>query len=161
MRPPSHGRQTIDEDDIAAVVRVLRSDFLTTGPEVDAFESELAAACGARHAIVVSNGTAALHCAYAALGVGAGSEVVTTPLTFSATSNMVLALGGRPIFADVDAETLCLDPTLAERAITSATKAIAPTPKTPDAAHAARRATRRRGGRRRHRWARYPSASRT
>jgi UDP-4-amino-4,6-dideoxy-N-acetyl-beta-L-altrosamine transaminase len=124
--PIPYGRQTIDDDDVAAVVRVLRSDYLTTGPEVEAFEADLAAACGAKHAVVVCNGTAALHCAYAALGVGTGDEVITTPLTFSATSNTVLALGGSPVFADVDRETLCLDPNQVELAITPATKAIAP-----------------------------------
>ncbi|HWE30655.1 MAG TPA: DegT/DnrJ/EryC1/StrS family aminotransferase, partial [Polyangia bacterium] len=121
-----YGKQLVEEDDIAEVVRVLRSDYLTTGPEIEAFEAELAAACGARHAVVVANGTAALHCAYAAAGIGAGDEVVTSPLTFSATANMVLALGGKPVFADVDEGTLCLDPTEAARAITPRTKALAP-----------------------------------
>ncbi|MCU1283251.1 MAG: UDP-4-keto-6-deoxy-N-acetylglucosamine 4-aminotransferase [bacterium] len=121
-----YGRQLIDDDDIAAVVRVLKSDYLTTGPEVEAFESELAAACGARHAVVVANGTAALHCAYAAAGLTRGDEVVTTPLTFSATSNMLLALGARPVFADVAAGTLCLDPSQTAAAITERTRALAP-----------------------------------
>jgi UDP-4-amino-4,6-dideoxy-N-acetyl-beta-L-altrosamine transaminase len=120
-----YGRQLIEDDDVAEVVRVLRSDFLTTGPEVEAFEGELAAACGARHAVAVANGTAALHCAYAALGIGPGDEVVTSPLTFSATANMVLALGAKPVFADVSPETLCLDPEKAEAAIGPRTKAIA------------------------------------
>jgi UDP-4-amino-4,6-dideoxy-N-acetyl-beta-L-altrosamine transaminase len=120
-----YGRQLIDDDDVAAVVRALRSDFLTTGPEIDAFEAELAAACGARHAVVVANGTAALHCAYAAAGITEGDQVVTTPLTFSATANMVLALGGRPVFADID-DTLCLDPAAAERALTPQTRVLAP-----------------------------------
>jgi perosamine synthetase len=121
-----YGKQLIDDDDVAEVVRVLRSDFLTTGPEIDAFEAELAAACGAKHAIVVANGTAALHCAYAAAGIAAGDEVVTTPLTFSATANMVLAMGGKPVFADVEPGTLCLDPVCAEAAIGPRTRAIAP-----------------------------------
>jgi perosamine synthetase len=121
-----YGRQWIDEQDIAAVTKVLQSDFLTTGPETEAFENELAAACGAKFAVVVANGTAALHCAYAAAGVTAGVDVVTTPLTFSATSNMVLALGGKPIFADVEENTLCLDPEKAERALTAATRVVAP-----------------------------------
>jgi UDP-4-amino-4,6-dideoxy-N-acetyl-beta-L-altrosamine transaminase len=121
-----YGRQLIEDDDVQAVVRALRSDYLTTGPEVDAFERELAAACGAAHAIAVSSGTAALHCAYAAAGIGPGTEVVTTPLTFSATSNTVLALGGKPIFADVEPGTLCLDPALAAAAISPRTKALAP-----------------------------------
>ena len=121
-----YGKQLIEDDDVAEVARVLRSDFLTTGPEIEAFEVELAAACGAQHAVVVANGTAALHCAYAAAGIGAGDEVVTTPLTFSSTANMVLALGAKPLFADIDAQTLCLDPAKAEAAITARTKAIAP-----------------------------------
>jgi perosamine synthetase len=121
-----YGRQSIDEDDIAAVVRTLRSDFLTTGPEVDAFEQELCAATGAKHAVAVANGTAALHCAYAALGLGPGDEVITTPLTFSATANMVLAMGATPVFVDVLADTLCIDPRAVAAAITSRTKAIAP-----------------------------------
>jgi UDP-4-amino-4,6-dideoxy-N-acetyl-beta-L-altrosamine transaminase len=124
-RPIPYGRQSIDEDDIAAVVRVLRSDYLTTGPELEAFERELAQASGVRHAIAVANGTAALHCAYAAIGIGPGDEVVTTPLTFSATSNMLLALGARPVFADIDPRTLCLDVAAVEAAITPRTKAIA------------------------------------
>jgi UDP-4-amino-4,6-dideoxy-N-acetyl-beta-L-altrosamine transaminase len=121
-----YGRQLIDDDDVAEVVRVLRSDFLTTGPEVELFEQELAAACGAKHAVAVANGTAALHCAYAAAGIGAGDEVITSALTFSATANMVLALGGKPAFADIEPETLCLDPAKTEAAITPRTKAIAP-----------------------------------
>ncbi|HXI56533.1 MAG TPA: UDP-4-amino-4,6-dideoxy-N-acetyl-beta-L-altrosamine transaminase [Polyangia bacterium] len=127
-QPPflPYGRQWIDDDDVAAVVRTLRSDYLTTGPETAAFEKELAAVCGAQHAVAVANGTAALHCAYAAAGVGPGVEVVTTPLTFSATSNMVVAMGGRPVFADIDPETLCLDPRKAEAALTPATRVLAP-----------------------------------
>lgn len=123
--PLPYGRQLIDDDDVEAVVRVLRSDFLTTGPEIDAFESELAVACGARHAVVVANGTAALHCAYAAAGLREGDEVITTPLTFSATSNMLLALGARPRFVDVDDETLCIDPDRVAEAVSSRTRAIA------------------------------------
>lgn len=121
-----YGRQTIEDDDVEAVVRALRSDFLTTGPEVDAFERELAARCGARHAVAVSSGTAALHCAYAALGIGPGDEVITSPLTFSATANMVLALGARPVFVDVEESTLCLDPAQVARAIGPRTRCIAP-----------------------------------
>jgi UDP-4-amino-4,6-dideoxy-N-acetyl-beta-L-altrosamine transaminase len=126
MKKIPYGRQLIDDDDIAAVVRVLRSDYLTTGPEVEAFETELATACGAKYAVVVANGTAALHCAYAAAGIGAGDEVVTTPLTFSATSNMLLAVGAKPVFADISADTLCLDAAAAARAIGPRTRALAP-----------------------------------
>jgi perosamine synthetase len=121
-----YGRQLIEDDDVEAVTRALRSDFLTTGPEVEAFERELADACGAAHAVVVANGTAALHCAYAAAGLGSGDEIVTTPFTFAATSNMALALGAKPVFADVDARTLNLDPDRAEAAITERTRVLAP-----------------------------------
>jgi UDP-4-amino-4,6-dideoxy-N-acetyl-beta-L-altrosamine transaminase len=121
-----YGKQWIDDDDVQSVVRVLRSDFLTTGPEVEAFEQDLCRATGARHAVAVANGTAALHCAYGALGVQAGDEVITSPLTFSATSNMVLAVGARPVFVDVLPDTLCIDPRAVAAAITSKTKVIAP-----------------------------------
>ena len=121
-----YGRQTIDEDDIAAVVRVLKSDYLTTGPEVAAFERELAEACGAKHAIVVSSGTAALHVAYAAAGLGPGDELLTTPLTFSATANMALAVGASVRLVDVDEGTLCLSPSLLASAIGPRTKIVAP-----------------------------------
>src|SRR5678815_4352182 len=77
-----YGRQSIDDDDVAAVVETLRSDFLTTGPKVDEFERSLEAATGAGHAVVLNSGTSALHAAYAAAGVGPGDEVITTPLTF-------------------------------------------------------------------------------
>lgn len=121
-----YGRQEIDDDDVAAVVSALRSDWLTTGPEVEAFESELARACGARHAIAVANGTAALHCAYAAAGLQPGDEVLTSPLTFSATANMALAVGARPVFADIEPRRLCLDPDKAAAAVTARTRIIAP-----------------------------------
>jgi perosamine synthetase len=126
MTPIAYGRQLIEDDDVEAVVRVLRSGALTTGPEVEAFEADLARACGAKHAVVVANGTAALHCAYAAAGLGSGDEVVTSPLTFSATANMALAVGAKPVFADVSPDTLCLDPGAAAAAIGPATRALAP-----------------------------------
>lgn len=120
-----YGRQSIDDDDVEAVVRVLRSDFLTTGPEVDAFEADLCRVTGAKFAVAVANGTAALHCAYAALGIGNGDEVITTPLTFSATSNMAIAVGAKPVFVDVLDDTLNIDPAKVAAAITPRTKAIA------------------------------------
>ena len=91
---------------------VLTSDFLTTGPEVAAFEAELAAATGASHAAVLNSGTSALHAAYAAMGVGPGDEIVTSPMTFAATGNAALYLGARPVFVDVDPSTGLIDPTL-------------------------------------------------
>lgn len=100
-----YGRQTIDDDDVASVIRVLKADFLTTGPEVDALEADLASATGAAYAAVVSSGTAALHAAYAAVGVDQGDEIVTSPLTFVATGNAALFLGAKPVFADIDPAT--------------------------------------------------------
>ena len=119
-----YGRQTIDDDDIAAVVEVLRSDWLTTGPAVERFEADICAYVGARHGVAVSNGTAALHAAMFALNIGPGDEVIVPPMTFAASANCVLYQGGRPVFADVDAGTLLLDPAAAEAAITPRTKAI-------------------------------------
>src|SRR5205809_2214826 len=92
-----YGRQSIDEDDIQAVVETLRSDWLTTGPRVNEFEEAFAAWVGARYAVSFSSGTAALHGATFAAGVGAGDEAITTPLTFAATANCVLYQGGTPV----------------------------------------------------------------
>ncbi len=105
-----YGRQHIDEDDIQAVVDVLRSDWLTTGPTVSAFEQAFADLVGAKQAVAVSNGTAALHAATFALDIQPGDEVIVTPMTFAASANCVLYQGGTPVFADVDPDTLLLDP---------------------------------------------------
>ncbi|HVL68443.1 MAG TPA: UDP-4-amino-4,6-dideoxy-N-acetyl-beta-L-altrosamine transaminase [Vicinamibacterales bacterium] len=121
-----YGRQTIDDGDIAAVVAALRSDHLTTGPRVDEFEAAVAAATGARYAVAVSNGTAALHAAVFAAGLGPGDEAITTPLTFAATSNAVLYQGATPVFVDVDPQTLLIDPERIKAAITPRTRAILP-----------------------------------
>ena len=121
-----YGRQLIGEDDVAAVTAVLRGAFLTTGPTVAEFEARFAARVGARHAVAVSSGTAALHAAMFAAGVGPGDEVVTTPLTFVGTANAALYLGARPVFADVRADTLNLDPTRVEVALTPRTRVVAP-----------------------------------
>lgn len=119
-----YGRQTIDEDDIQAVVDVLRSDWLTTGPAVEHFEAHVCNYTGAHYGIAVSNGTAALHAAMFALSIGPGDEVIVTPMTFAASANCILYQGGMPIFADVDPDTLLLDPAAVEAAITPRTKAI-------------------------------------
>lgn len=119
-----YGRQFVDEDDIAAVVAVLRSSRLTGGPAVGAFERTVADFCGAAHGVAVSSGTAALHTAMAALGIGPGDEVVVPALTFAATANCVLYQGGRPVVADVDPDTLLLDPTAVAQAVTPRTKAV-------------------------------------
>ncbi|MDA8326855.1 MAG: aminotransferase class I/II-fold pyridoxal phosphate-dependent enzyme, partial [Nitrospiraceae bacterium] len=121
-----YSRQSIDEDDIREVVAVLRSDYLTQGPKIREFEAALASYCGARYAVVFSSGTAALHGAYFAAGIGAGDEIITSPITFVATSNAALYLGARPVFADVDPATGNIDPELIEKAITGKTKAIVP-----------------------------------
>lgn len=97
-----YGRQSIDEQDIAAVVAVLRGAWLTQGPAVEAFESAFAAKVGAQHAVAVNSGTAALHAVAHALEVGPGDEVIVPPITFTATANCVLFQGGTPVFADVD-----------------------------------------------------------
>lgn len=120
-----YGRQWIDEDDIAAVVATLRGDWLTTGPQVDALEREFADFVGAAEAVAVSNGTAALHAAMYAAGIGPGDEVIVTPMTFAATSNAALYLGATPVFADVLPDTLLIDPAQVAAKITPQTKAIA------------------------------------
>lgn len=119
-----YGRQLVDEDDIAAVVAVLRSPLLTGGPAVAAFEAAVATFCGAASAVAVSSGTAALHAAMAALGIGPGDEVVVPALTFAATANCVLYQNARPVVADVDPDTLLLTPAAVERALTAKTRAV-------------------------------------
>lgn len=122
--PLPYGRQTIETADLEAVQRCLQSGWLTTGPAVPDFESALADFTGAPHAVAVCNGTAALHTAYHALGVRPGDEVIVPALTFAATANAVLHAGATPVFADVDAETLLLDPACVERLVTPRTKAV-------------------------------------
>ncbi len=121
-----YGRQSIDDADIEAVVKVLKSDYLTTGPAVAAFEKKVADYVGAKYAVAVSNGTAALHVACLAAGIGEGDEVITTPITFAASANCVLYCGGTPVFADIDPDTYNISPVELERKITSRTKAIIP-----------------------------------
>src|SRR5271154_3391088 len=105
-----YGRQSVDEADIQAVVEVLRSDWLTTGPKVAEFEEAFAARVGAAYAVSVTSGTAALHAAAFAAGLKPGDEAITAPLTFAATANCVLYQGATPVFADVTRDTLNLDP---------------------------------------------------
>lgn len=119
-----YGQQSLDEADIDAVVQVLRSDFLTQGPAIQAFEEKVADYVGAKYAVAFTNGTAALHGACFAAGIGVGDEVITTPLTFLASSNCVLYQGGTPVFCDINMETYNIDPAELERKITPATKAI-------------------------------------
>ena len=119
-----YGRQSIDEEDIQAVVGVLRSDWLTTGPKVDEFEGAFANFVGAKYAVAVCNGTAALHAAIYALGIEPGDEVIVPAMTFAATANCVVFQGATPVFIDVDPETLLINPSQIEAKITSRTKAI-------------------------------------
>jgi len=119
-----YARQTIGDDDIAAVVNALRSDWLTTGPLVEEFEKTFAGAVGAGNAVAVNSGTAALHAAVFALGVGPGDEVIVPSLTFVATANCVVFQGATPIFADVDPETLLLDADSAAQLLTTRTRAV-------------------------------------
>ena len=121
-----YGRQCIDESDIQAVVDTLRSDWLTTGPKVTEFEEAMAAWVGAKYAVSFSSGTAALHAAAFAAGLGPGDEAITSPLTFAATANCILYQGATPVFGDVLKDTLNLDPEEAASRITARTKAILP-----------------------------------
>lgn len=119
-----YGKQTIEDDDIKAVVDTLKSPLITCGPRVDELEKELCEYTGAQYAVAVSNGTAALHCACIAAGIGSGDEVITTPMTFAASANCALYCGARPVFADINPETYNIDPDSIRKCITSRTKAI-------------------------------------
>lgn len=119
-----YGHQYIDDADIQAVVEVLKSDYLTCGPKISELEEKLCKVTGAKYAVVCSNGTAALHIAAMAAGVGEGDEVITTPITFAASANCALYCGARPVFADIDPETYNIDPARVEAAITPRTKAV-------------------------------------
>ena len=116
----------IGEEERNAVLAVLESGQLAQGPVVEAFESEFAAWCGARHAVAVNSGTAALHLLLLAHGIKEGDEVITTPFTFVASANAALFVGARPVFVDIESDTYCLDPSRVEAAITPKTRAIVP-----------------------------------
>ncbi len=119
-----YGKQWVDDKDIEAVTRVLRSDYLTTGPEVNKFEKLMAEYLGVKYAVAISNGTAALHAACFAAGIQHGDEVLVSPMTFAASSNSVLYCGGKPVFVDVDFQTMNIDPSKIVALITDNTKAI-------------------------------------
>lgn len=121
-----YAQQWIDDADVQAVVDVLKSDYLTTGPAIRAFEQAVADYVGAEYAVAFANGTAALHGACFAAGIEQGDEVIVTPMTFAASANCVLYQGGTPVFADIDSRTYNLDPAEIERKITEKTKAIIP-----------------------------------
>ncbi len=120
----SYGHQYIDEEDIQAVVEVLRSDYLTCGPKIAEAERALCEVTGAKYAVVCSNGTAALHMACQAAGVQPGDEVITTPITFAASANCAFYCGARPVFADINEETYNIDPENVRRLMTEKTKAV-------------------------------------
>lgn len=119
-----YGRQCIEQDDVDAVVETLTSPYITCGPKVDELEQRLCEYTGAKYAVVVSNGTAALHLAAMAAGIGEGDEVIVSSITFAASSNCVLYCGGTPVFADINQETYNIDPVSIRKLITPKTKAI-------------------------------------
>lgn len=126
MKVIPYGRQFIDSADIKEVIRVLKSDWITQGPKINEFESALCKYTGAKYAVVVSNGTAALHIACLAAGIKRGDEVITSPITFVASANCVLYCGGRPVFADIQEDTVNIDSGEIEKKITKKTKMIIP-----------------------------------
>lgn len=119
-----YGHQHIDDADIAAVTEVLKSDYLTCGPKITELEKRLCEITGAKYAVVVSNGTAALHIACQAAGVTEGDEVITTPITFAASANCALYCGAKPVFADINERTYNIDPASIEAHMTDKTKAV-------------------------------------
>ncbi len=126
MKKIPYATQWLDEEDIKSVSEALRSDYLTQGPRVLEFEKKVAAYCGAKYAVAVNSGTSALHAACFAAGIKSGDEVITSPITFVASANCVLYCGGQPVFADVQADTVNIDPKEIEKKITDKTKAIIP-----------------------------------
>lgn len=121
-----YSKQWMDKDDIRAVVKVLESDWITQGPKIKEFENKLSKYCGAKYAVAVSSGTAALHIACLAAGISKGDEVVTSPITFVASANCILYCNGKPVFADVRKDTINIDPAEIVKKITKRTKAIIP-----------------------------------
>lgn len=126
MRYIPYGRQSIDAADIREVIKVLRSDRITQGPKIREFEGALAGYCGAKYAVVVSSGTAALHLACIAAGLKKGKEAITSPITFLATPNSVFYAGARPVFGDIDYDSVNIDPRQIERRITKRTGVVLP-----------------------------------
>lgn len=122
----AYGKQKIDEDDINSVVKVLKGDYLTTGPIVNEFENSVAKYVGTKYAVAVSNGTAALHMACYAAGISEGDEVLVPAITFAASSNCVLYCGGKPVFIDIDPKSYNIDINKIKEKITNKTKAIIP-----------------------------------
>lgn len=123
-KPLYYGKQHIDQDDINAVSETLKSSFLTTGPKIGELEDKLCKLTGAKYAVAVSNGTAALHAACYAAGISEGDEVIVSAMTFAASANCILYMGGKPVFADINPETYNIDPESIRKNITTKTKAV-------------------------------------
>lgn len=121
-----YGHQWIDDEDIKSVVEVLKGDWITQGPKIKEFEGAMAKSTGTKYAVALSSGTAALHAACFVADVASGDEVITSPITFAASSNCILYLGGKPVFADIKEDTSNIDPQEIEKKITNRTKAIIP-----------------------------------
>lgn len=121
-----YSRQWINNNDIKEIIKVLKTDWITQGPKIKEFEKAVARYCGAKYGVAVSSGTAALHAAYNAAGIQSGDEVITTPLTFVATANMIVHCGGKPVFVDIQEDTLNINPKEIKKKITKKTKVITP-----------------------------------
>lgn len=119
-----YGHQHLDDSDYQAVLDVLKSDYLTCGPKIGELEKKLCEITGAKYAVAVSNGTAALHIACLAAGIGEGDEVITTPITFAASANCALYCGARPVFADINERTYNIDPESVRAHVTERTRAV-------------------------------------
>ena len=121
-----YGHQSIDKKDVEAIVKVLKSDWLTQGPKVLEFEKALAKYCGAKYAVAANNGTSALHLSYLVAGLKPGDEVMTSPNTFAATTNMLIVLGVKPVFCDIRLDTYNIDENKIKKLVSKKTKAIVP-----------------------------------
>ena len=121
-----YARQSIDSRDIKAVTDVLKSDYITQGPEVDRFEGKVAGYCGAKYAVAFNSGTSALHAACFAAGINKGDEAIVSPISFAASSNCVVYCGGKPKFADILGDTITIDPSEIQKAVTKRTKVVIP-----------------------------------
>lgn len=126
MKYIPYGKQDISSEDIQGVVEVLHSEWLTQGPKIDEFEKKIAEYCGAKYAVAVSSGTAALHIACLAIGITHNNEVITSPITFAASANCILYCGGKPVFCDVQKDTININPDEIKKIISNKTKAIIP-----------------------------------
>lgn len=126
MKTIPYGHQNINKDDIQAVIETLKSDLITQGPIVERFEQAVADYCGAKYAVAVSSGTAALHLAVLSAGLCPDNEVITTPITFVATANAIVYSEAKPVFADIEPSTYCLDPEQFKRKITRSTRGVIP-----------------------------------